>query len=170
MALSNKKKTTFKIKNIFNYQTFVIRLIKVFNIPSSKIKSFISFYWPLLFLGITLFAHHAWVNGFFHDGYLYATMGKNAALKGFWLIPHYTEEFYGRFHQHLPLVFILEGVFFKIFGASNVTARLFIGGFSLATLTVLILWIFNLKGEKGKWWACMSPVVFLLTLPVLKQS
>ena len=91
---------------------------------SSKI-SIISFYWPLFFLAIVVYAQQAWVSGFFHDGYLYASLGKNAAIKDFWLIPHYTEQIYSRFSHHLPFIFILEGIFFKIFGASNTTARLF---------------------------------------------
>ena len=139
------------------------------NNPQSK-TSIISFYWPLFFLATVLFAQQAWVNGFFHDGYLYASFGRNAALKGFWLIPHYTEEVYSRFFQHTPLVFILEGIFFKIFGVSNTSARLFVSGFSIATATLLIYWISMQKDKKRKWWPWMSVAVFLLIPPLIKKS
>ena len=138
------------------------------NLPSKT--SIISFYWPLFFLAMVLYAQQAWVSGFFHDGYLYASFGRNAAMKGFWLIPHYTEEVYSRFSLHLPLVFILEGIFFKIFGASNTTARLFVSGFSIATFALLIYWISKQKDVKKQWWPWMTAAAFLLIPPLIKKS
>ena len=140
------------------------------NYTASKIKTTLSFYWPLFFLALVLYTQQAWLNGFFHDGYLYATLGKNAALKGHWLVPHYTEEVHSRFFHHLPLIFILEGIFFKLFGISNTTARLFVSGFSLATLTLLIYWHSKQKDEKENWWPWMAAAIFLLIPPLIKKS
>ena len=130
--------------------------------------SSLSLYWPLFFLGVVLYAQHAWVDGFFHDGYLYASLGKNAALLDYWLVPHYTSEVYDRFFHHGPFIFILEGLFFKIFGVSNVSARLFMSLFSIGTLFLSIYWISREKKNNG--WSWLTGMVFLLTLPVIKSS
>jgi 4-amino-4-deoxy-L-arabinose transferase-like glycosyltransferase len=129
-----------------------------------KVENFhyviITFYCVLLF-------QHAWVPGFFHDGYLYAEMGKNAAFDGYWLVPHLNNEVYSEFFHHLPFVFVLEGLFFKIFGASFVTARIFAGFFSLMTLIILIDWVKKEKGEKLAW---LTGVMLTITLPLIKKS
>ena len=132
----------------------------------------ISRYWLLIFLGCVLYAQQSWVDGFFFDGYLYATLGKNAALGGHWLVPHYTEATYSRFFHHPPFIFALEGIFFKIFGVSNTAMRLFTGGFALATLALLVYWIAqddHIKQRK-KWWSWFAGIAFLLIPPLIKKT
>ena len=115
---------------------------------------------------LALLMQHAWVPGFFHDGYLYAEFGKNAA-NGKWLVPHLNEVVYSEFFHHLPFVFMLEGVFFKFFGASFLTARLFASLFSLLTLILLLKWVYEEKGEKS---AFFTGAIFTLILPLIKKS
>lgn len=103
----------------------------------------------------------------FYDGHLYAAFGKNAAEKGFWLVPHLAENAYSRFDQHPPFIFILEGLFFKIFGVNQVAARVFISLFSLGTLSVLYKSVKRLIGEKE---AFISSFLFLLIPALLKKS
>ncbi len=98
-------------------------------------KRDLSFY-VILFLGFIIFLQNAWVPGFFHDGLLYSSFGKNAAEKGHWLIPHLSQLQYPRFDQHPPFLFILEGLFFKIFGSDFLQARLFAGLWGIGILTV----------------------------------
>jgi 4-amino-4-deoxy-L-arabinose transferase-like glycosyltransferase len=119
----------------------------------------------IFFFSVLLF-QHSWVEGFFHDGYLYAELGKNAA-GGLWLVPHLNNAVYSEFFHHLPFVFILEGLFFKLFGASFVTARIFAGIFSLLTLIVLIDWVKKEKGDKLAW---LTGIMLTITLPLIKKS
>ncbi|MEI8348271.1 MAG: glycosyltransferase family 39 protein, partial [Pseudomonadota bacterium] len=121
----------------------------------------------LFILAVALYGQHAWVPGFFHDGYLYATFGKNAALHGHWLVPHLTPVTYGHFSQHTPFVFILEGLFFKVFGASYLSARLFALIFLLLTLGLMIHWV---EKEGGRIWAFLSGSLFLLIPPLIKKT
>jgi len=113
-------------------------------------------------LGLVLSLQQAWVPGFFADGYLYAAFGKNAALKNFWLIPHLNESLYPEFFHHTPFLFIIEGLFFKIFGASYVSARIFSGLFYLGTG----LLIFNYLVKKTTI-NPYFPVLLFLTIPPL---
>mgnify|MGYP003974948359 CR=1 FL=1 len=115
---------------------------------------------------MVLLFQQVWVPGFFHDGYLYAEMGKNAS-NGHWLVPHLNSAVYAEFYHHLPLIFILEGIFFKIFGASFITARIFAGLFSFITLAVLMDWVRKEKGEKLAW---LTGMMMTFTLPLIKKS
>lgn len=121
----------------------------------------------LVLFYLVLLLQNSWVEGFFHDGYLYSELGKNAAFENKWLIPHLNNEVYAEFYHHLPFVFILEGLFFKIFGASYITARIFISFFGLSSLVVLLNWLRREKGDKVAW---LTGIVFILTFPLIKKT
>lgn len=108
----------------------------------------------------------AWVPGFFHDGYLYAAFGKNAAELGKWLVPHLNDFEYSRFEQHLPTYFILEGLFFKLFGASFVTARIFVSLFFLATGVGVFKWA---RAKEDKAFAYYALFLFIIVPPLMKK-
>lgn len=116
-------------------------------------------------LAVVLCLQQAWVPGFFADGYLYAVFGKNAAFKGHWLIPHLNESVYPEFHHHTPFLFILEGLFFKAFGASFVSARLFASLFYLGTG----LFIFNYLLKKTQISPYFPTLLFLTIPPLFKK-
>jgi len=120
----------------------------------------------VFFLATLLFFQNSWVPGFFHDGYLYAAFGKNAAQKGTWLIPHLGDYLYSEFYQHLPLAFITEGIFFKIFPVNFTTARIF--GLIFPYAVVLHIY-FSLK-KKNPSWAFWAALLFCLIPPLLKKS
>jgi len=121
----------------------------------------------LFLLSIVLYCQQSWVPGFFHDGYLYAAFGKNAALGRGWLVPHGSDLVYNKFFHHTPTVFILEGLFFKLFGASYTTARIFSASFSILTLSLIVYWLRSC-GEKK--WAYLSGVFFLCLPALLKKT
>ncbi len=121
----------------------------------------------LFLFSVVLYCQQSWVPGFFHDGYLYAAFGKNAAQAGHWLIPHASDAVYSRFFHHTPTIFIFEGVFFKIFGASYTTARIFSASFSILTLFLIVHWL-RAAGEKR--WAYLSGVFFLCLPSLLKKT
>jgi len=126
-----------------------------------------------LLLGIVLiaagliFLHHLNQPGFFHDGYLYAALGKNAAELNEWLVPSVSKAAHTRFHDHIPFVFILEGAFFKVFGSGFWQARLFVNIFSL-----LIVYEIFKKLRKYRYYeqSLVAIFFFLISLPFLKQA
>ncbi|ATH06731.1 hypothetical protein BIY24_01885 [Halobacteriovorax marinus] len=121
----------------------------------------------LLIMSSIIYFQFSWLEGFFQDGYLYAALGKNAAEKGRWLVPHLTPAWYSEFNDHTNFTFILEGLFFKIFGASYTTARIFAGLFSI--FTGLSVYIF-LGTIKKKNIAYLAFLFFILIPPLMKKS
>ena len=126
-----------------------------------------STHWLILFLALTILFQQSWVPGFFQDGYLYAALSKNAVEGGHWLVPKLSDNTYPVFFHHTPFVFILQGFFFKIFGSSYTSARLFGGLFTLGTLLLLYRWCLLLHGKKLAYYACF---LLITLLPLIKQS
>ena len=64
--------------------------------------------------------------GMFLDGITYSAISKNMAngYGSFW-DPHYTKVLYPHFHEHPPLVFTIQSYFFKVFGDSFFTERIY---------------------------------------------
>ncbi|MBF0359545.1 MAG: glycosyltransferase family 39 protein [Oligoflexia bacterium] len=122
----------------------------------------------LVFLtAIVLLYQHLWVRGFFHDGHLYAALGKNAVLYNRWIAPYLSEINYPLFNQHPPLLFIMEGIFFKIFGISWVSARFF--SVSCAFVSIVLLTYF--VGQSGnRVFAFYSGLIFSLLPPLFKKA
>jgi 4-amino-4-deoxy-L-arabinose transferase-like glycosyltransferase len=126
-------------------------------------------YFPtgIVVLFCALYLQQAWVPGFFHDGYLYAALGKNAWELGHWLVPHLNEYVYPEFTHHIPFTFILEGLFFGAFGSGYTQARIF-GALWIAFTVLLMLWWGEKKGERT--WAWWSSLLFILIPAVMKKS
>ena len=124
-------------------------------------------FWGLLVSAIGILFHHAHQEGFFLDGYTYAVLGKNIAGSGNGLVPFYNKFVHTRFHDHIPFVFILEALFFKVFGVSYLTARVFIGLFSLALVLGIFVYLQHLKLYSQ---AFLSSFWLLASFPFLKQS
>jgi 4-amino-4-deoxy-L-arabinose transferase-like glycosyltransferase len=101
------------------------------------------------------------------DGLIYAAIGKNAAEKGTWLLPSMSETMFSSFRDHIPFMLILEGVFFKVFGASFLTARLFVNFFSYGTFLSIIYFT---RKNATTFQVVLSVFVFLLSYPVLRHS
>lgn len=120
----------------------------------------------LIVIGLTVWAQHSWVPGFFQDGYLYAAFGKNAAEAGYWLIPHLSPATYPEFGQHTPFAFILEGLFFTLFGSSYTSARIFATLFTILTMAVIYFWC--KKFEKNL--AFLSSFIFIFIPPLIKKT
>ena len=124
-------------------------------------------FWALLFSSIGILFHHAHQEGFFLDGYTYAVLGKNIAASGNGLVPFYTKFIHARFHDHVPFVFVLEALFFKAFGVSYLSARVFIGLFSLALVLGIFIYLQHLQFYSQ---AFLASFWLLASFPFLKQS
>ena len=77
--------------------------------------------------------------GMFMDGKLYATIASNLAngLGSFWH-PIFTGDIYSPFHEHPPLMFGIESIFYTIFGGSMYIERILTVLF--AFLSAYLLW------------------------------
>jgi len=131
-------------------------------------RSYPKYTFPLILflLAIVLMWQNASVPGFFQDGYLYSAFAKNAVQSGHWLVPHLSSATYSEFYQHTPFIFILQGLFFKFFGASYFVARIFVGVFFLILLFVQYKF---LKREEGEWTAFLNGLLLILLPPLMKK-
>lgn len=124
-----------------------------------------SFYF-LTFFAIVIYCQHAWLTGMFPDGHLYMAFSKNAVEKGYWLVPHLSNSIYAAFADHIPFIFILQGFFFKIFGPSYTTARIFSSLFSLGTFIL----IYRTLNKENKLWAILGSFLFIIIPPLMKKT
>ncbi len=90
-------------------------------------------------------------DGMFMDGMLYTCVSKNLAngIGSFWF-PVFSKYGFGglqTFHEHPPLVFGLQAVFFKVFGNGMYTERIYVLCTLLTTCYLIILiWKYINKG------------------------
>ncbi len=108
--------------------------------------------------------------GMFLDGITYAAISKNLATGygQFWE-PHYTKTLYPSFSEHPPFVFIIESLFFKLFGNHFYTERIFTFFTALLTaLGIVMCWreLANIKIKENYWF----PVLLWLLVPVVSWS
>ena len=106
-------------------------------------------------------------NGMFLDGLIYSTVSKNLSegIGTFWN-PHFTATCIADFHEHPPLAFGLQSVFFRLFGESRFVDR----GYSILTLIIagfIILKIWKTLGYKNGW---IPLLIWLITPTVFWTS
>jgi hypothetical protein len=109
--------------------------------------------------------------GMFLDGITYSAISKNMAngLGSIWN-PHYTNILYPSFHEHPPLVFIIQSSFFNVFGDAFYTERIFSLFIALLTgLGITLCWrLFTDKTELKEYgWL---PVLLWLSVPLVSWS
>ncbi|MCD4773130.1 MAG: glycosyltransferase family 39 protein, partial [Bacteroidales bacterium] len=90
-----------------------------------KIK-YLPFYLIVISLFILIVGPSLFSDGMFMDGLLYAAISKNLAnnLGSFWDL-HLTNTLYPHFHEHPPLAFGIQSLFFKLFGESIFVERFY---------------------------------------------
>ena len=126
----------------------------------------------LILFSLVIYTQNAWIEGFFHDGYLYAALGKHAALKGKWIIPFLSETNFEKFNQHPPFVFMIMGLFFKVFGSSFTAARVFGASWTIASIILFSLFIRKSLPDNNfqKRIIFFTGIVFLLINDLIKKS
>jgi 4-amino-4-deoxy-L-arabinose transferase-like glycosyltransferase len=106
------------------------------------------------------------MDGMFMDGMIYSTVAKNFAngLGTFWDL-HLSQYLHNHFREQPPLTFWITALFFKIFGNSLYTERIY--SFLCAVIAVfLIRSIWKLctdDGRKKLWW---FPVLIWICIPI----
>src|SRR5213594_2445917 len=81
--------------------------------------------------------------GMFVDGVTYASIARNLAIgRGRFWSPSYTATIYPQFHEHPPLGFWLQSVWFRALGDHPYVERLYAAAAAVAT-ALLIAWIWH---------------------------
>jgi len=131
---------------------------------SSK-KLLLLFAFSLYFL---LAGHKLMRLGIYGDGVEYANVARNMAdgLGSFWK-PYHDDFGYRVFHEHPPLVFWFQSLFFRIFGDGPYLEAFY--GFFIGLLILIWTGLFWLQvrrdlryPEAGSWW----PILLLVPLPL----
>jgi len=102
-------------------------------------------------------------NGMFLDGLIYSTVSRNMAdgLGTFWN-PHFSSTLLSDFHEHPPLAFGIQSIFFTILGESRYVDKLY----SVITVVIsgyVILKIWKTLGNKNGW----LPLLIWLVTPTV---
>jgi len=110
-------------------------------------------------------------DGMFLDGVTYSAISKNMANGyGSYWNPHYTKILYPNFHEHPPMVFIIQSFFFKFFGDTFCTERIFSLFITLLTaIGIIQCWriITDKFDLKEYYWL---PVLLWLLIPLVSWS
>jgi hypothetical protein len=129
-----------------------------------------SFYLWVLALFLCLVAPSLLSDGMFVDGVTYAAISNNLAhgMGSFWDL-HYTQTLYPHFHEHPPLAFGLQGLFFSWFGSSYLVERFFSLATFLFTGWILVLTWNRITG--GRWTGLgWLPLLFWITVPLVSWA
>ncbi len=111
-------------------------------------------------------------DGMFMDGLFYSVLSRNLAEgRGTFWNPHLTETLYNTFHEHPPLVFGIQSLFFRIFGDHLLVERFY----SLLTAIITgcfitLIWkeIFKQKTELAS--LSWLPFLFWIIIPLTHWS
>ncbi len=115
-------------------------------------------------------------DGMFMDGVQYAAVARNLAkgIGTFWF-PVFSENYVAglnSFHEHPPLVYFLQSIFFKIFGLNNIYPERIYDLFMLLLTAGLIslIWKHLNKSNKSISKHYWLPVLFWIVMPVVFWS
>lgn len=131
---------------------------------SSEIYQSLPFYLFAVGIFLLVVCQDIFSNGMFLDGLIYSTVSKNLAdgIGTFWN-PHFTTTCLPDFHEHPPLAFGIQSIFFTVLGESRFIDKLY----SLVTLLIvgyIILKIWKTLGYKYGWFPLfiwlITPTVF----------
>ncbi|MEI6766304.1 MAG: glycosyltransferase family 39 protein [Bacteroidota bacterium] len=107
--------------------------------------------------------------GMFMDGLMYSSISRNLADgKGSMWFLHFSNSLFSDFHEHPPLVFWIQAVFFKLFGDGFYTERLYclLAGIAVAWL-ITRTWKELNKGNTDAQPFSWLPVLFWISIPVI---
>jgi 4-amino-4-deoxy-L-arabinose transferase-like glycosyltransferase len=131
---------------------------------SSEISQTLPFYLFTVGVFLIIVCKDILSNGMFLDGLIYSTVSKNLAdgLGTFWN-PHFTTTLMPEFHEHPPLAFGIQSVFYTFLGESRYIDK-FYSLFTVAIVGYIILRIWKTLGYKYGWFPLfiwlMTPTVF----------
>jgi 4-amino-4-deoxy-L-arabinose transferase-like glycosyltransferase len=74
------------------------------------------------------------------DAMTYNALAKHILTTGDWKVLHYSSNAYANFYQHPPLAIWIQALFFKVFGATDITSKIFPNLAALGTIVVVYHW------------------------------
>lgn len=131
---------------------------------SSEISQTLPFYLFAVGVFLIIVCQDIFSNGMFLDGMIYSTVAKNLAngLGTFWN-PHFTATLMPDFHEHPPLAFGIQSIFYMLLGESRFIDR-FYSLFTVVIVGYIILRIWKTLGYKYGWFPLfiwlITPTVF----------
>ncbi len=111
------------------------------------------------------------LQGMFLDGLTHSAIANNLSngVGSFWN-PSYTQTLHADYHEHPPLVFILQSYFFTWFGDGFLTDRLYCGCILIVSLVgIASLWSFMVEEKKLKSYYWL-PILLCLLVPIFSWS
>jgi 4-amino-4-deoxy-L-arabinose transferase-like glycosyltransferase len=130
---------------------------------SSDISRALPFYLFTAGVFLILVCKDIFSNGMFLDGVVYSTVSKNLAIgTGTFWNPSFTSTCMPEFHQHPPLAFGIQSIFYRLLGQGRITDKIY----SLLTVLLtayIILRIWKISGYKHGW----IPLFFWIITPTV---
>ncbi|MCX6230217.1 MAG: hypothetical protein NTZ33_01620 [Bacteroidetes bacterium] len=136
----------FKKKNFNNQYKYTNNTFKIF-----VFSIFLILILPKIFM-----------DGLFMDGLIYSSIGNNLAIHlGTFFSPRFSSTLFSSFHEHPPLVFGIESLFFKLFGNAFYIEKIYSGITALLTaLIIILIWKKTTKYPELYW----LPILFWITI------
>jgi hypothetical protein len=130
----------------------------------SEIYRALPFYFFVGGVFLIIVCQNIFSNGMFLDGLIYSAVSKNLSngIGTFWNL-HFTETFMSDFHEHPPLAFGLQSIFFTFFGESRFVDKAY-SIFTVIIVAFIIVKIWQILNYKHGWlplflWL-ITPTVF----------
>lgn len=130
----------------------------------SEISRTLPFYSIVWGVFLIIVCQNIFSNGMFLDGLIYSAVSKNLShgIGTFWNL-HFTETFMSDFHEHPPLAFGLQSIFFTFFGESRFVDKAY-SIFTVIIVAFIIVKIWQALNLKYGWlplflWL-ITPTVF----------
>ena len=109
-------------------------------------------------------------DGMFMDGLLYSAISKNLSnnIGSFWDL-HLTETLFPHFHEHPPLAFGIQSLFFDVLGENLYTERFYsLLTFFITGLIIVLIWKKITKKDYHS--IAWLPLLFWITIPIVTWS
>jgi 4-amino-4-deoxy-L-arabinose transferase-like glycosyltransferase len=125
-----------------------------------------TFYYLVTALFLGLISKSLLSDGMFSDGVIYAVVSRNLAsgLGSPWDL-HYTSTLYSHFHEHPPMAFWIQALFFRLFGDHLYVERIYSAGtFFITGLCMVGIWRMVSRGDRNLGWL---PLLFWVSMPIV---
>ena len=135
---------------------------------SIKNSQILPFYFIVIGLFVTIISSNMFSDGMFMDGLLYSAISKNLSqgIGTFWNL-HLSNTLFNSFHEHPPLAFGLQSIFYDIFGYSKIIDKLY----SLVTFIIVGFIIIKIWKAIGKSVLCAwIPLLFWFSIPLVSWA
>jgi 4-amino-4-deoxy-L-arabinose transferase-like glycosyltransferase len=152
----------------FNFASLLLKIATIMEglIITKRITSSSPFYLFVIGIFFIIVSPNLLSEGVFMDGLIYATLANNLSkgIGTFWN-PSFSKTFLADFHEHPPLVFGIQSLFFKVFGESRLIEKFYsLICLMLAGYSITKIW--KTLNYKHSW----LPLLFWLLIPLVSWA